>query len=304
MRSAAEHQLRPSGRGADLLDHVDYRLAETPEEKDEIYRLRYRAYLREGAIRPSDPSASPIATTSAQRLDLRRLSRRRALQFHPRQRADVGMADVALGRSVRRYLHPELDRGEIIIDPTRFVADPAKASVSGTALCDGAAWLYRVRSLQCRYRLANVRPEHQAFYRRVFLQRPLPSRDCFPGLDQAGRTDGGAIIPRARKVFERLSVSCVPALSSGGCCSSAAAAPLLPRMRFLVRAHLDRPRNPDELVRRAPARPPGVSPRGPLSLLQPLSDQCCRSASERSQKPGTTAAAPACLHPRATFTTH
>ena len=51
MRSAAEadHCLAPE-RSADLLEHVDYRLAETPEEKDEIYRLRYRAYLREGAI--------------------------------------------------------------------------------------------------------------------------------------------------------------------------------------------------------------------------------------------------------------
>ena len=40
-------------RSADPLDIVDYRLAKTPEEKDEIYRLRYRAYLREGAILPS-----------------------------------------------------------------------------------------------------------------------------------------------------------------------------------------------------------------------------------------------------------
>ena len=51
-------------RSSDLLEHVDYRLAETPEEKDEIYRLRYRAYLREGAIlRLESDSASPIATT-------------------------------------------------------------------------------------------------------------------------------------------------------------------------------------------------------------------------------------------------
>ena len=54
MRSAAEAiALRPE-RSADPLEHVDYRLAETPEEKDEIYRLRYRAYLREGAILPSE----------------------------------------------------------------------------------------------------------------------------------------------------------------------------------------------------------------------------------------------------------
>ena len=50
MRAAAEVTALFPERSADPLEHVDYRLAETPEEKDEIYRLRYRAYLREGAI--------------------------------------------------------------------------------------------------------------------------------------------------------------------------------------------------------------------------------------------------------------
>ena len=50
MRSAAEPVTTAFGRGAELLDQVDYRLARTPEEKEEIYRLRYRAYVREGAM--------------------------------------------------------------------------------------------------------------------------------------------------------------------------------------------------------------------------------------------------------------
>ena len=54
MRAAAEVTALFPERSADPLEHVDYRLAETPEEKDEIYRLRYRAYLREGAILPSE----------------------------------------------------------------------------------------------------------------------------------------------------------------------------------------------------------------------------------------------------------
>jgi hypothetical protein len=53
MKSAAGTTTAALGRNSDLLDQVDYRLAETPEEKEEIYRLRYRAYLREGAIQPS-----------------------------------------------------------------------------------------------------------------------------------------------------------------------------------------------------------------------------------------------------------
>ena len=54
MRSAAEPNTAATGRSSDLLDRVDYRLAQTPEEKEEIYKLRYRAYLREGAILPSE----------------------------------------------------------------------------------------------------------------------------------------------------------------------------------------------------------------------------------------------------------
>ena len=60
MRSAAEAIKPATGRLADPLDQVDYRLAQTPEQKDEIYRLRYRAYLREGAIRPEIGQTFPL----------------------------------------------------------------------------------------------------------------------------------------------------------------------------------------------------------------------------------------------------
>src|ERR1700688_4477494 len=52
MRSAAEASTPALARSSDMLDRVDYRLAETEAEKDAIYRLRYRAYLHEGAIEP------------------------------------------------------------------------------------------------------------------------------------------------------------------------------------------------------------------------------------------------------------
>src|SRR6202022_5125231 len=43
---------RSPKRGVELLDQVDYRLAETEAEKEAIYSLRYRAYLHEGTIEP------------------------------------------------------------------------------------------------------------------------------------------------------------------------------------------------------------------------------------------------------------
>src|SRR4051812_2958992 len=39
-------------RKLELLDQVEYRLAVSEVEKEEIYNLRYRAYVAEGAIAP------------------------------------------------------------------------------------------------------------------------------------------------------------------------------------------------------------------------------------------------------------
>src|SRR5712671_1669953 len=49
-----------------LLERVDYRRAETTEEREAIFRLRYNAYLREGAIpaNAGERFADPLDDTS------------------------------------------------------------------------------------------------------------------------------------------------------------------------------------------------------------------------------------------------
>src|SRR5258707_15456807 len=54
MKSGAEARTSLVVRGAGLFDRIDYRLIETPEDKDALYRMRYRAYLNGGLILPSD----------------------------------------------------------------------------------------------------------------------------------------------------------------------------------------------------------------------------------------------------------
>src|SRR3979409_2673981 len=53
-------------RVSGLLERVDYRRMETPEEREAVFRLRYSAYLREGAIQPnaSERFAAPLDDTS------------------------------------------------------------------------------------------------------------------------------------------------------------------------------------------------------------------------------------------------
>ena len=167
-----------------LSNSVDYRLAETPEDKDEIYRLRYRAYLREGAILPSesqrvtdryDDEPNNFIFGIYYRDELYSSIRISVLRGEWRGSPSSEMfADL---------LHPELDRGKTIIDPTRFVADPDKARI----FPELPYVTVRLGYVACGHfnadiGLANVRPEHRAFYRKVFLQEPLGEPKLFPGL--------------------------------------------------------------------------------------------------------------------------
>jgi N-acyl amino acid synthase FeeM len=184
MRSAVKSIALTPQRSTDPLEHVDYRLAATREEKDEIYRLRYRAYLREGAILPSASERVTDRYDDAPNTwifgiylhgELYSSIRVSVLNSEWRGSPSSDMfADI---------VHPELDRGLTIIDPTRFVADPEKAK----RFPELPYVTVRLGWIACGYfnadiGLANVRPEHRAFYRKVFLQEPLGEPRLHPGL--------------------------------------------------------------------------------------------------------------------------
>src|SRR3954454_13235529 len=50
MKSGAEPRASLAVRGGALFDRVDYRPIETPEAKDQLFLMRYRAYTRGGLI--------------------------------------------------------------------------------------------------------------------------------------------------------------------------------------------------------------------------------------------------------------
>lgn len=184
MGSVAEAKSAASMRGLDLLDHVDYRLVQTTEEKEQIYNLRYRAYLREGAIRPS--------------ADERIVDRYDELpntwtfgvyvqgELYSSIRINVATSEWRTCPSVEVFgdvLHPKLDRGMVFVCSTRFVADPDKARhlialPYVTVRLGSMAGVY----FDADYGLAMVRPEHHAFYHRVFLHESWGAPRIFPGL--------------------------------------------------------------------------------------------------------------------------
>jgi hypothetical protein len=205
MRSPVEAPSSVFGRGADLLEHVDYRLAEATEDKEEIYNLRYRAYLREGAIHES-----PLQRNTDQydglpnswtfgvyfRDELYSSVRISVLTSEWRQSCSTEIFG--------EILHPRLDRGEIIIDPSRFVADPDKAK----RFPELPYLTLRVAYMACEYfnadlGLAIVRAEHQAFYRRVFLHETIAAPRMLPGLLKPVGLMAADFPALKEKVFER-----------------------------------------------------------------------------------------------------
>jgi hypothetical protein len=183
MKSGAEPRTPLFERGAGLSDRVDYRLMETPEEKDCIYVMRYKAYLHGGVTAPSESQRvsdhyddAPNAWMFGVYVDGELCSslRLNVLTSECRISGAAGLfGDI---------LHPRLDQGEIFIDPLRFAADPEKAR-----LFPELPYLtVRLAYMACEHfnadtGLALVRAEHQAFYRRVFMSEAIAEARSFPG---------------------------------------------------------------------------------------------------------------------------
>ena len=184
MKSGAEPRGSLFVRGGALFDRVDYRLIETPEDKDRLYLMRYRAYLHGGLISPSESQRvsdryddAPNAWTFGIYVDGEFCSALRLHVLTPEWR--MSYATELFGD----ILHPRLDQGEVFIDPARFVADPEKAQ----RFPELPYLTVRLAYLACEYfnadtGLALVRAEHQSFYRRVFLNEIIAEPRSFPNV--------------------------------------------------------------------------------------------------------------------------
>ena len=176
--SDARHVDRPA-----LLDRVDYRLAVTAADKETIYNLRYRAYLRAGVILPSEDQRfsdayddQPNSFTFGVYYDgvLHSSIRISVLNSRFRHSPSSEMFADILG--------PELDRGKTIIDPTRLVDDPDKPRIFELPYVTLRLGYLACEHFNADIFLSTVRDESRAFYRRVFLQEPLGESKVFPGL--------------------------------------------------------------------------------------------------------------------------
>lgn len=183
MKSRAEPRTTLFVPESGLSDRVEYRLMETPEEKDSIYLMRYKAYLHGGVTAPSESQRvtdhyddAPNAWMFGIYIDGELCSS---------LRLNVVTSECRISGSVDLFgdvLHPRIDQGEVFIDPLRLAALPEKAR----QFPEIPYLTVRLAYMACEHfgadtGLALVRAEHQAFYRRVFLSEVIADPRSFPG---------------------------------------------------------------------------------------------------------------------------
>lgn len=188
MSAATSAETSSSSRFAnalvDLLDKVRYRRVSAEDQFDPVYRLRYEAYRREEFVPVNSQQVTrdefddlPNCYSFGVYIENKLAS---SLRFHvvtPEQNNSPCMSvwpDV---------LQPLLDRGDSFIDPGRFTVD-FELSLDYPAL---PYLTLRLAAMACeyfpvRYCMSAVRPEHTAFYRRIFGAKPLGDERSYSNL--------------------------------------------------------------------------------------------------------------------------
>ncbi len=189
----------------DCLQETDYRLAHTDWEKEAIYRLRYRAYLREGAIHPNTQLRFTDAYDRLENCWI--FGVHMAGRLVGSIRLHVISPENPMGPALDVFpdiVGPMIDAGQVVVDPTRFVADaeisrrtPELPYLTLRLICLAA------EHFEADYCLATVRKEHRAFYRRVFGSKPLCEPRPYPTLKDPICLMRGSVAELREQVLQR-----------------------------------------------------------------------------------------------------
>jgi N-acyl amino acid synthase FeeM len=175
-----------SDRVSQLLDRIDYRIIESDEDREAIARLRYDAYLREGAISPNPSRTFTDPYDDKKNVWIFGLyvdgELASSIRIHVASKDDPVFPSLSVFSDL---LEPELAAGNTIVDPTRFVTDPRLSRLHPglpyvtLRLC----WL-AAEQFEAEHFLVAVRAEHQAYYKRVFRHRSICGPRTYPLLSK------------------------------------------------------------------------------------------------------------------------
>lgn len=168
----------------DLLDRVEYRRVNPDDLFDPVYRLRYEAYRREAFVPVNDEQIVrdefddlPNAYCFGVYIDGRLVS---SVRLHHMTREHRMAPSYSVFTDI---LEPIVEAGHTLIDPGRFTTD-YEASLAFPALPYLTLRIptMAVQYFNVRYVLSSIRPEHAAFYRRVYRSEQLAGPRYYHGL--------------------------------------------------------------------------------------------------------------------------
>lgn len=170
----------------DILDKVEYRRVQFGSPDDEVYQLRYRAYRHENFVLPNpdervydDHDKAENVHCYGVYIDGTLVSSVRFHHVTPDMR--ISPSKVVFPKELETLL----DEGLSYIDPSRFTTD-IDARLAYPAL---PFLTLRIIAMACEHFnvdlcVSSVRPEHAAFYRRVFGSRRVQDAvGTYPGID-------------------------------------------------------------------------------------------------------------------------
>lgn len=169
-----------------LLQRVDYRRADSSEERSAIFRLRHEAYLREGAIAPrlsgefTDPfDDQDNAWIFGVYVDGKLAS---SIRLNITLPGTTGFPTLEVFPDA---LGEDVTAGKCFIDPTRFVADRAASRLFPELpyVTVRLPWMAS-EYFSADVLLAAVRSEHQAFYKRLLGHQVLCAPRPYPNLQK------------------------------------------------------------------------------------------------------------------------
>ncbi|WP_244598313.1 N-acyl amino acid synthase FeeM domain-containing protein [Pseudohoeflea suaedae] len=157
-----------------LLDNVEYRRVESSEDLEAVARVRYKAYdpigmaPKTGSVLIDDADFAPNAHVIGIYYEENLVSTIRI--HHVTQRHPTGMATTYF----KDVMDPLLDAGRTFIDPVRFAADPEiLRQLPGIPYLTLRVATMATDFFGADYCLSVVKPNHKAFYQRVFNSKPL-----------------------------------------------------------------------------------------------------------------------------------
>jgi hypothetical protein len=173
-----------SERVAQLLRRVTYRRAESPDEREVIFRLRYEAYLREGEIGPI------VSKRFSDLVDDEQNSFNFGVYIDDVLAGAIRLSVTMPGAArlpafavFEDVLAPEIQAGKTFVDPSKFVADYAssKRYPELPYVILRIAWI-AMAYFKADLMLGAIRVEHQPFYKRVWRCRLICPPRPYPGL--------------------------------------------------------------------------------------------------------------------------